>query len=81
MESALKFHHARVLLEWQVELGATEAIGDVPVNRFDLPQSQPKPKHKLKNAASESSAQRAVAGDAGVDATALAGRLAAKADD
>ena len=28
---------ARALLEWQVELGADEAIGDVPVNRFELP--------------------------------------------
>lgn len=30
-------HHAlRALLEWQVELGVTEAIGDVPVNRYQL---------------------------------------------
>lgn len=31
----------RALLEWQVELGATEAIGDVPVNRYDLPDTLP----------------------------------------
>ena len=24
------------MLDWQIELGATEAIGDVPVNRYDL---------------------------------------------
>ena len=27
---------ARVMLEWQIEMGATEAIGDVPVNRYDI---------------------------------------------
>jgi DNA polymerase len=36
MESA-EFHHALALLDWQVELGATEAICDAPVNRFQLP--------------------------------------------
>jgi DNA polymerase len=29
--------HARALLEWQIELGATEAICDAPVNRYELP--------------------------------------------
>ncbi|MCA0871801.1 uracil-DNA glycosylase [Seohaeicola saemankumensis] len=43
MDSALDFHSARALLEWQVELGATEAIGDVPVNRYELPDKQAKP--------------------------------------
>ena len=37
MDSGLDFHTARALLEWQVELGVTDAIGDVPVNRYDLP--------------------------------------------
>lgn len=36
MES-IEFHTARALLEWQVELGATEAIGDVPIDRYELP--------------------------------------------
>ncbi len=43
MDSTLDFHSARALLEWQVELGATEAIGDVPVNRYELPDKQAKP--------------------------------------
>ncbi len=30
------YHTARALLEWQVELGVTEAIGDAPVNRYEL---------------------------------------------
>lgn len=37
------YHQARALLEWQVELGADEAIGEVPVNRYDLPDAAPKP--------------------------------------
>ncbi|QJF52303.1 uracil-DNA glycosylase [Roseobacter ponti] len=40
MESA-EFHYARALLEWQVELGATEAIGDMPVNCYELPDTMP----------------------------------------
>lgn len=36
MESA-EFHSALALLDWQVELGATEAICDAPVNCYDLP--------------------------------------------
>ncbi|EAQ04435.1 uracil-DNA glycosylase [Pseudooceanicola batsensis HTCC2597] len=34
MESALDWHSAYALLDWQVELGADEAIGDTPVDRF-----------------------------------------------
>lgn len=44
MESALNYHTARALLEWQVELGATDAIGDAPVDRFALPDTAPKTK-------------------------------------
>ncbi|ABG32917.1 uracil-DNA glycosylase [Roseobacter denitrificans] len=44
MESS-DFHHALALLDWQIELGATEAIGETPVNRYDLPDKiQPKQK-------------------------------------
>jgi DNA polymerase len=32
------FHTLKALLEWQVELGATEAIGDAPVDRYALPE-------------------------------------------
>ncbi|TDK43766.1 uracil-DNA glycosylase [Antarcticimicrobium luteum] len=37
MESQIDYHTARALLEWQVELGATDAVGDTPVNRYELP--------------------------------------------
>jgi DNA polymerase len=36
MESA-EFHNALALLDWQVELGATEAICDAPLNRYEAP--------------------------------------------
>ncbi|MDK3072242.1 uracil-DNA glycosylase [Sedimentitalea sp. JM2-8] len=41
MESALDHRTAKALLEWQFELGATEAIGDSPVDRFGLPGTAP----------------------------------------
>ena len=40
----LDFHTARALLQWQVELGATEACLDAPVNRYETPKAAPKPK-------------------------------------
>ncbi len=43
MESALDFHAAKALMEWQIELGATEAIEDAPVNRYEVPEKQAKP--------------------------------------
>ncbi len=36
MDSGLDHHTAKALLEWQVELGATEAILDAPVDRYAL---------------------------------------------
>ncbi|MGV6803468.1 MAG: uracil-DNA glycosylase [Ruegeria sp.] len=44
MESALDHHSARALLEWQVELGVTDAIVDTPVDRYALPDTAPKAK-------------------------------------
>ena len=32
------FHTALAILDWQIELGATEAICDAPVNRYEVPQ-------------------------------------------
>ncbi len=44
MESALDYHTAAALLEWHVELGATEAILDAPLNRYEVPKEDPKKK-------------------------------------
>jgi DNA polymerase len=35
MDSQIDWHSARALLEWQVELGVTETISDMPVNRYE----------------------------------------------
>lgn len=43
MESALDYHTARALLEWQVELGVSETIGDTPVDRYGLPDKTVRP--------------------------------------
>ena len=37
------WHTAQALLEWQVALGVTDAIGDAPVNRYEL-EARPTPK-------------------------------------
>jgi len=39
---SLDFHTARALLEWQMELGADEPVGEVPVNRYALAPEAPK---------------------------------------
>jgi len=41
MESTFDPYAAKALLDWQIELGATEAIGDVPVNRYEVPDTPP----------------------------------------
>lgn len=39
MESAGDWHSAKALLEWQIEMGADEAIEDAPVDRYALPDT------------------------------------------
>ncbi|GAB5430716.1 MAG: uracil-DNA glycosylase [Epibacterium sp.] len=43
MESELDYWSAKALLEWQVELGATEAMMDAPIDRYALEDQKPKP--------------------------------------
>lgn len=47
MESALDYHTARAMLEWQVELGVCETIADRPIDRYDLPDRVQKPTRKV----------------------------------
>ncbi|MCK8483440.1 uracil-DNA glycosylase [Aliiroseovarius sp. S2029] len=42
MESAQDWHGAKALLEWYIELGAVDAIGDAPVDRYALEPTPPK---------------------------------------
>ncbi|WP_457649962.1 uracil-DNA glycosylase [Profundibacter sp.] len=44
MDSAMEYFEAKAALEWQVELGADEAIGDEPLDRYELVSETPKPK-------------------------------------
>ncbi len=44
MDSAEQYFEAKAALEWQIELGADEAIGDVPLDRYELVAEAPKPK-------------------------------------
>jgi uracil-DNA glycosylase len=79
MESALDWHQARALLEWYVELGAVDAVGDVPVNRCALPEAAPKPARRATEAAPVPSS--APVEMPRVDQAAEARRLAAAASD
>jgi len=72
MESGLDFHGAKALLEWQIELGADEAICEAPVNRFELAQAAAKPR---------AATVAEVPDVAQVDAAAVARRAAAQAGD
>lgn len=73
MES-LDYHTARALLDWQIELGATEAICDAPVDRYSVPDTvAAKPASK--------SASRGVSARVEVDAVREAETAAAAAQD
>ncbi len=65
MESALDPYTARALLEWQVELGVTDAIVDAPVDRYALPDTAPKVK---KPAAAQPAVQKPAKADPVVEA-------------
>ena len=43
MEIELGYYQAKAMLEWQVELGVDEVIGEAPVNRYEVPKVAPKP--------------------------------------
>jgi DNA polymerase len=47
MPTAAQFHHDLALLDWHLELGADEAIGETPVNRYALEAPAPKPKPEV----------------------------------
>ncbi|MEL6644509.1 MAG: uracil-DNA glycosylase [Pseudomonadota bacterium] len=59
----MESHEALAVLQWQVELGATEAISDAPVNRYDAP-AQPKQALKPIDAPQAEAADPVAAADA-----------------
>ena len=80
MESAQDWHSAKALLEWYIELGAVDAIGDEPVDRYALEPTPPKPvKVSPDSPASATPTKQPVAPQA--DHVALAKQAAAAAGD
>lgn len=79
MNAQIDWHVAKALLEWQVELGATEAIGDAPVNRYELSQPAPVAGSPSSDAPAQSSARAAEA--IGIDPVAAAKAAAEAAPD
>ena len=75
MDPAQDFHHLKALLEWQVELGADEAIGDAPVNRYELPEKRP-----AARPVADAQAPAGPAAKAEVDPVVAARQAAARAD-
>ena len=79
----LGYHDALAMLDWQIELGADEAILDAPVDRFAL-EDQPKPASPPGPGmapASTPAGQPAAPRPAAVDATEVARAAAAAATD
>lgn len=82
MESDMGFYEAKALLEWQVELGATEVIGDAPVNRYELDAKPAKAPRATKSASpSDAQARQRIATPDTVDLAVVAKGLAAQASD
>ena len=73
MDSANTYWDDRAALEWQVELGAVDAIGDAPLNRYELVTEAPKPKAVAKPAPAGKPVE--------VDAVAVAKAAASAAQD
>jgi uracil-DNA glycosylase family 4 len=64
MDSAFDWHGARALLEWQLELGVTEAIGDAPLNRYEMAaETAPSPAFPPAASPPERKAKGATTGD------------------
>lgn len=74
MNQQIDFHHAKALLEWHIELGATDAICDEPINRYEIPAKAPK-------AAKPADVEAPAAKPLQVDTIAEAERAAAAAQD
>jgi len=77
MTESLSPHDALALLDWQIELGADEAIGDDPVNRFEV-EVAPKPKPARP---AQADAPPPVTAEPEIDAVAIARSMAEAAPD
>lgn len=58
MDSQIDSTTAKALLEWQIDMGVTEAISETPINRYEVPKAAPKAASKAApGAASEPTTQ------------------------
>ena len=86
MDSPQEYHANLAALRWQLEMGATEAIGDAPVNRFEMPDRPPQRKPAGKSARklapqTASSLAAAPPPPAAIDPVTIAREAAAAAGD
>ena len=80
MESTLTHDELRAALEWQIELGATEAAGDGPINWYDLNEAPAAQSAKTTPQKPASATPTPVAKVAEIDPVAEARKAAAKSD-
>ncbi len=81
MDSASEYHAGLAALRWQVEMGATEAIGDAPINRFEMPDKPPQRKTARKSLAQATSAPVSLPPPGAVDPVTIAREAAAASGD
>ena len=82
MDSSDTYWHDRALLEWQVELGVTDAILDAPVDRYALEAAKPAATPATKSKAAEKANTRPPIPQAvDVDGVAIARAAAGAAAD
>lgn len=81
MESQFAQMSPLQMLEWQIAMGADEAILEAPVNRYEVPQAPAQPMTPRQVAAAAVAAPRKAAAEAEVDAAAEARKAASAAKD
>ena len=81
MDSVDTYWQDRALLEWQVELGALDAISDTPVDRYALEAVKPKPAPATSGDPAKRPAPPPIPAEVKVDAVALAQSAANQASD
>lgn len=81
MDSQNTYWHDRALLEWQIELGADEAISDAPIDRYALGPQAPKAAPADARPVPPVAAPAAIAAPVAVDTIAAATQAANAAAD
>ena len=78
----LDWHMARAALQWQAELGVSDAVGDVPIDRYEVPAQSPKlPTAAVTQPSAPDVAGAPAAAMTAMDPVALAEAAAAAAQD